>query len=417
MADHVASSSGVVLAGAAAVGAYEVGVLRYLVTELEPDLQGPLFDVVCGTSAGAINAVTLAAFADRPAAGVRQLCDAWSALRIDQMLRPSVIELLSMTLDVTGAPRSARRAIRACGARGGLLDPAPIRSLVDQVPLDRIPAQLRTGQLRGIAISTTRVATGKAVVFYQAASPIPSWPSRNEELVEQELLADHVVASAAIPLLFPAVVIGSEAYCDGGLRQLVPLSPALRLGADRLLVINPLAESAAGDRVIEGARRAATTSPLYLAGKALNALFADRIEADLDRMAQVSTLLRAGRRRFGPAFEHELSVELASMGVAPLRDVEVLHIVPSRDLGALAAEYVASPQFAETHGAAGRVLRQIADGDPARAGNLLSYVLFDGGFASLLIELGHADARAQQAALAVLLAPRTDRELTSVVGA
>lgn len=394
---------GLVLAGAAALGAYEVGVLSYVVDDVARALDGRAMPaVVSGTSAGAINAAALAAFADVPRVGAARLRDAWTELRLERTLRPSSIELLSMFLDVTGTPVSLRRAIRALSIRGGLLDPTPIARQIEKAPIARIGEHLRARRLLGVAVSATRVVDGGAVVFHDAASPI-DWPRSERErvrMVAAMIGVEHVLASAAIPLLFPGVRIGADLYCDGGLRQMVPLSPALHLGADRLLVVNPLPAV----RVPEGVpTRMMLTSPLFLAGKAINALFADRVEADLDRLDHMNALLRAGRRRFGPGFARDINAELVREGGSPLHEIQSVRVEPSRDLGVMAAEYVTSKGFrSRATCAAGLLLRWLADGDPHRTGDLIGYLLFDGGFTAELIALGRADAAAKHEELCAL---------------
>ena len=399
-------TTGLVLAGAAALGAYEAGVLCHLVEGVARDVRVAMPSVVSGTSAGALNATALAAFADDRAHGVRLLVRAWTELRLARLFRPSTIELLSMFLDVAGAPLRLRRALQVRSIRGGLLDPAPIARLVAQIPFGRIADHLAAGRLRGLAISATRVSTGAAAIFYQTAEPARPWPlETNVVPIATHLTADHVLASAAIPLLFPTVTIDGDAYCDGGLRQMVPLSPAIHLGAERLLVVNPLPAVRAGAPRDVGSMPA--TSPLYLAGKALNALFADRVEIDLARMSRTTAILRAGTRRFGPSFEHDINLELARGGGPALRAIEAVCIEPSLDLGALAAEHVKSAGFAASApGVAGTLLRCIADGDPNRVGDLLAYLLFDGSFTATLIDLGRADARARHDDLCALFAVR-----------
>jgi NTE family protein len=396
----------VVLAGAAALGAYEAGVLDHIAGAVARDVGTPrLFDVVSGTSAGAINAVAFAAFADRLAWGTARLCDAWSAIRLGRVLRPSAVELLRSIIDASDVSSRLARVLRIRRARGGLLDPQPIAQLLaDALPIDRLARHLTSGVLRGVAISTTHVATGRAAVFYQTGLPVPPWQADGAIAIPAHLSIEHALASAAIPLLLPPVAIGGDLYCDGGLRQMVPLSPSLHLGARRLLVINPLAPL--GGLPEEQARREASASPLYLAGKALNALFVDRTEVDLIRLEQLSAVLRAGRRRFGPTFEAELNAELTRDHHAPLHEVATLRIGPSRDLGGLAAEYATSPELARRErGVVAHVMRCLAEAGPTRAGDLLSYLLFDGGFAAELVALGRADARRMHDALCKLLTP------------
>ena len=407
-----ASSCGLVLAGAAALGAYEAGVLHHIFDGVARDTgRTNLFEVISGTSAGAINAAAIASFAEQPALGAERLCAAWSALRLGQVLRPSAVELLRSTIEMTDVSSRLARAMRVRRARGGLLDPQPIAQLLtNMLPIDRIDEHLRSGLLRGVAISATHVATGRAAVFFQAAGPVPPWEADGAIAIPARLTIQHAMASAAIPLLLPPVTIDGDLYCDGGLRQMVPLSPSIHLGARRLLVINPLAPP--GGAADEQARREASTSPFYLAGKALNALFADRTEVDLARLEQLTAVLRAGRRRYGATFEREINAELVRDRVAPLSEVTALRIAPSRDLGRFAAEYVSGPEIARRErGIVARLMRRLAEVGATRSGDLLSYVLFDGGFASEVIALGRADARARHAELCEFFAA-TDRSLT-----
>jgi len=406
--------TGLVLAGAAALGAYEVGVLDYIVERVTRDVGCAMPDVISGTSAGAINAMALAAFADRPSRATHLLVEAWQELRIDHVVRPSSLEVLSMGLDIAGVPHRIRRALRVNSLRGGVLDPVPIARLVERIPFHRIADHVASGRLRGAAVTATRVATGEAVIFHHAGEIARPWHgSPNLCAVATTITRDHVLASASIPLLFPPVQIGEEMYCDGGLRQMVPLSPALHLGADRLLVVNPVRATRPAATV---ARAAATSSPLYMAGKALNALFADRVASDLDRLTRTTELLRAGARRFGPTFERDLNLELERAGEPTVHATRAVSIEPSQDLGALATEYVSGREFrARSSGPTSFVLRCIADTDPSRVGDLLAYVLFDGGFTRQLIELGRVDARARHEELCSLLAQEAPEEEGRVV--
>lgn len=388
-----------VLSGAAALGAYQVGVLDHLVTAVADDLDGPLgFDIVSGTSAGAINGAAVASAADLPAAAVERLADAWTGLRLADVLRPSAVELLAMLADVGAAPARWQRALAMLGARGGLVATRVVADLCAQaVRPGRITEHLAAGRLSAVAVAATQIATGRATVFYQGTRGVR--PNAGPSMVATALTAQHVLASAAVPLLFPAVAIDGDLYCDGGLRQLVPLSPALHLGARRVLMVSCGSPVATGPDAA-AARRSAAGSPLYLAGKALDALFTDGVDGDLDRLQQVNRLLEAGRRRYGDDFAAELDGELAAMGAPPVRPIELVHVRPSRDLATLATEYVTSPGSARSlRGTVARGFRRLVERDPVRAGGVLSYLLFDGGFAGELIALGRADARAQHAAL------------------
>jgi NTE family protein len=398
------AGNAVVLAGAAALGAYEVGVLSHVTAKVLIDT-GTRLDTFVGTSAGAIHAATLASHVDQASEAMKLMVTAWSELELRTVIRPSTLELLSMLLDVTGTSRPLRHVLSEHWIRGGLLDPTPIAQIIGRVPICGIGAQVAAGRLRGVALSATRIADGVSVVFFQADPAITPWRSApNIVPVAATITHAHVLASASIPLLFPPVELAGAAYCDGGLRQIVPLSPALHLGAERVLVINPLP-------IVEPNHQrhtaVAATSPLYLAGKALGALFSDRIEADRERVAQMTAVLRAGERRWGSGFADELNAELALDDIAPLRPVATASVEPSQNLGALAAAYVTSAEFARSvRGPLAHLMRHIADGDPARAGDLLAFLLFDGAFANQLISLGRADAARQHDELCALFASR-----------
>jgi NTE family protein len=394
------STVGLVLAGGSARGAYEVGVVRYVLEDVAKALgRDPPLDILCGTSAGSINTCFLAAHADQPRERGSLLADRWASLRLDDVVRPSATAMLHLAARMLG--RGARSSTKR-GRRGGILDPAGVEAIVrDAIPFERIPQHMQAGRLRAISISTTHVASGKTVVFVQRREGgIPSW-GRDPTMVGQaaHIRSDHVLASAAVPLLFPAVEVDGHFYCDGGLRQNVPLSPARRLGADRLIVINPrFIRDVEPTPPIAEARERAYPDPLFVMGKAMNALLLDRIENDIDRLQRLNAVLSAGTRQYGPAFADTINADLARRGLGGLRPLEVVYVRASQDIGVLAAEYVRSPEFARrSRGLLARALRRIAEGEVEA--DLLSYVLFDGEFCGRLIEIGRSDAQARHAEL------------------
>jgi NTE family protein len=399
-----------ILAGGAARGAYEVGVVRYLLEDVAKALgcEVPI-DVLCGTSAGSINACMLAAHADKPSLRASMLAQRWTDLRLEQVVKPSPGEIFSLGGRLLG--RSApKRDVRE-GRRGGIFDPSGVEAIVhDAVPFDNIAAHMKAGLLSAMSISTTHVASGRTVVFVQREQGgAPRWGGDPTMVVKPATIrADHVLASAAVPLLFPAVEIDGTFYCDGGLRQNVPLSPARRLGADSLVVINPRYIRELSPTPAEAAEHEREyPDPLFVVGKAMNALLLDRIENDIDRLQRLNAVLAAGTARYGPGFADGLNEELAKMGVGKMRPLDVVYIRASRDIGVLAAEYVKSPEFAKrVKGLMGRIMRRIAEGESEA--DLLSYVLFDGEFAGRLIEIGRADAREKHEALAKLFAKRLE---------
>jgi NTE family protein len=394
-------TTALVLPGGGALGAYEAGVARYLAEELPRELGGEArIDLLCGTSVGAFHACALAAYADRPGTGTARLADWWSALRIDRILPVDLSHLL-------GGLCSARTAGKATTRSGGLFDTRGLERLLGQVPFEQIARHLREGRLRGVTVSTTHVASGHTVVFAQCAGPIPKrLPDRTVAIRPATLAPEHALASAAIPLLFPAIRIDGELYCEGGLRQNVPLAPALHLGADRIIAVSAHHLDDA-DATTAQARERAFQGPLYLAGKMLNALLLDRIDNDLERLEQINGILAEVRERSEP--------RSGAATNEPLRRVHTAVIRASQPLGRLGAEFVRSPAF-RTQGAAARALRAIAHLEGDLDSDLLAYLLFDGEFAGRLIEIGRADARRQRAELCALFGAAGPREAAALRG-
>jgi NTE family protein len=209
------------------------------------------------------------------------------------------------------------------------------------------------------------------------------------------LTPQHALASAAIPFLFPAVRINGTLYCDGSLRQHVPLSPARRLGASALVVINPRGATASIVAPDEPAREKAFIGPVFLLGKVLNALSLDRVDGDVERLELINRLLAAGERQFGPEFMARINRELEADGSSAIRPIPLLHLQSSENIGRLSAAYVRTRKFrARRLGLVERALANMAEHESENEADFLSYVLFDGGFARQLIDLGREDARA-----------------------
>jgi NTE family protein len=209
-------------------------------------------------------------------------------------------------------------------------------------------------------------------------------------------------------MLFPAVKIGDEYFTDGGLRQNTPMSPAIRLGADRLLLVSLRHVKKNEPKSVEKERVEAYPKPLFLAGKALNALMLDHTEYDLMRMQRINQILEAGRAAFGDRFEDTMSHELVRLRGAPLRRIQAAHIRPSEDIGAIAADYAKSGKVKLKGQVAKRLIHRLAGGEARNESDFLSYLLFDGDFASELIELGRRDAAKKEDELAALFDVSTE---------
>lgn len=385
-----------VLAGGAARGAYEVGVVQHVLGDVARSLARPIrFDILCGTSVGALNACGLAAFADRGADSIHEVIDVWTKLQVNDLVRPDVRGVMQMGARFLGRERPVPSGVPV--REGGLLAPEGLERLIERrIPFRRIDANLRAGHLDALTVSTTHVASGSTVVYVHRAhaGPLDWSPDPTTIGRPARITARHALASAAIPILFRAVAIDGDYHCDGGLRQNVPLSPARRLGARRVLVVNPryIAAAPLDDREAEDL----FPGPLFLLGKTLNALLLDRIDTDLARLETINRILEAGTRVAGPGFVDALNREMGHAPGRGLRTMRAMLVRASADIGRLAAEHVRSPAFArKVGGVAGRLMRRLAEPDSRSESDLLSYLLFDGDFCAQLIDLGRSDARAR----------------------
>ena len=393
---------GLVLSGGGARGAYEAGVLRYICEEL-PRATGvrPWFDVVCGTSVGALNACFVAATADVLDRSVATLWQRWLDLRADSLLKVRPLEVLRFARSMIGGPPMPISDDGSGIRRGGLIDTSELeRFVLESVPWARIESVIDSRTLHAASVSATHVASGKTVVFVDTAAALPPW-SRDPYVraVRTRITPFHALASAAIPMLFPPMAIDGEWYVDGGLRQNTPLSPALRLGADRVLLVS-LRYRAPEGVAPTLAPVTAVPSPFFLAGKALNALLIDRVDYDLDRLRQMNAIVDAGCDVAGGDFLAKINQRIALADGTPLRHVRDLLVRPSVDLGAEASKYAQSAGFAATSGLTARIFRSLAERDAGGDSDLLSYLLFDGGFGRILLDLGFEDARARRDELA-----------------
>lgn len=390
-----------VLAGGAARGAYEVGVVQHILEDVATDLGRDVpLDILCGTSVGALNACALAAFADEPRARAARLVDIWTRLRVEDLVQPDLRGLLSMG---TRWLRGNRDPSTIAAREGGIVAPEALERLIEtEIPFAAIDGHLQAGLLDALTVSTTHVSSGRTVVYvHRADRDLPPW-SLDPTITPRaaRITAQHAFASAAIPILFRAVRLDGEYHCDGGLRQNVPLSPARRLGAHGVIVVNPRFIGRPDDQSRLTPANDAFPGPLFLLGKTLNALLLDRIDTDLARLRSINDILEAGKRKFGESFVDDINEALGHARGRGMRPMRSILIRTSQDIGKLASDFVASPVFAKrVGGGAGRLMRRLGERESADESDLLSYLLFDGEFARQLIALGREDARARHGEL------------------
>ena len=397
----------VVLSGGGARGAYEAGVLYWVMQKLPAILGRPVrFDIISGSSVGAIHACFLAGHAGEPEA-LGELVDIWRGFAIEEVMRLTPFSLLSLPARLLGIGRKpepvAGDVPTAPRRIPGLLDFSPLEKvIVSRVPWAKIPVNIASGALDAIAVATTEVKTGSTVIFVDnREGRVDSWARDPFVIARSTRLApEHALASAAIPLIFPAIAIGGSFYCDGSLRLNTPLSPALRLGADRVLVIGMHYQRPKGEPKVEVPETSAG-SPAFLAGKVLNALLLDRVDYDADRLRLFNAVLEEGRKIYGEDFLQRINRPIIESRGTGYRIVRDLFLRPSRDLGVLASECLAHRKPAVKPATwLSRIFLRYAAKNTGGEADFLSYLYFDGCYAGHLIELGIADAERQKDALA-----------------
>lgn len=359
---------GLILTGGGARAAYQVGVLKAIARILPRSAPSP-FAVVCGTSAGAINAVALAMSAAHLRSGVKYLLSFWKGFRVENIYRSDPIGVFSNAgLWVAGLLLSSMGINKLNHV--SLLDNSPLRRLLKEtLPLNKIQESIDAGYLNALGITASGYTSEQSVTFFQSVKSIQVWHRAHRLGLPTRIEVDHLLASSAIPFLFPAVRINREFFGDGSMRQIAPISSALHLGAKRVLIIGM------GQSRQEQPKRIRVNnypSLAQIAGHALNSIFLDSMEVDLERLRRIN---------------HTVSlVHEERRSRTTLDQVDVLVIEPSQPIDKIARRYVSNLPWSI------RFMLRWVGAMRSSGANLVSYLLFEKGFCRALIELGYQDA-------------------------
>lgn len=397
----VTTKTGLVLSGGGMRGAYEVGVVAGIMDVLKPRPgDPPVFRVFSGASVGSINATYLAANAELSDHGVERLVQVWRSLKLSDHARVRPLGLARW-------PNGLRGKLKLLGdveAMGtSLLDTRAIEVLVRRsIDWDRLHRVIDSGRVSALLIAALHVVSGRTTMFTEVAPGTKSVPTRDERRssVFDRITADHVLASAAIPLLFPTRRIGAHYYCDGGLRFNTPIAPAIRAGADRIVIVTVRhSRSASAIAQVEEADpgEGRDLSPAFLVGKLLNALLLDPVQYDLQVLERLNGVMDVLEQTLAPAdLDRVQRVFIEHRGL-PYRKLKTLVFTPSRDLGELAGEYIRSRlRTDELKPLARYLLEKAVNTSPQAEADWASYLMFEGGFAGELIAVGRADALARR---------------------
>jgi NTE family protein len=358
-----------ILTGGGARAAYQVGVLKAIAEFLPRRARSP-FPIICGTSAGALNATVLAVNAQNFSMGVQYLVNTWKGFHANQIYRTDFIGVFNNTMRwLTGLLLSAMGIDKL--NRVSLLDNSPLSELLEQMlPCEMIQQNIDAGALHALSITASGYGSGQSVTFYQGVKSLLPWRRTGRVGVAMDINIHHLLASAALPFIFPATLIHREYFGDGSMRQTAPISPALHLGATRVLVIGVTANGNIPQP--ERSEDGEYPSLARIAGHVMNSIFLDSMEVDLERVKKINDLV---------AIMPEEMLERAN-----LRHVDVLVVSPSQPIDKIAERYASELPWTI------RLLLRLVGARQRSGAVLVSYLLTEKKFCRALIDLGYQDA-------------------------
>jgi NTE family protein len=364
--------TGLVLPGGGARGAFQVGVLRAIADLLPHGTVNP-FDVISGTSAGAVNSIVLASRAHRFRVAVAELNRVWGHFESNQVFRSDSWTMFRSSLHWMSAIVTGGTLV---GMPKSLLDNSPLRSLLSRnVRFPRIQTAIDNGFIDAVAVTAAGYSSARSTSFFQAAPGNREWSRTRREGVRRTLNLDHLMASIAVPMIFEPVRIEGQYFGDGAMRQATPLSPAIHLGADRILVIGVRNET--GEVGVDPLVEQPLPSFGQIAGYMLDTLFMDGLYSDLERMTRINQLIDS------------VAPQHRTAALSRLRPIDTMVVVPSLDLRELAYECRREMPLPVR-----ALLRGVTGKNTGSGNRLLSFLLFEKKYTHELIRLGYRDAMA-----------------------
>jgi NTE family protein len=375
---RVRARAGLVLTGGGARAAYQVGVVKAVRDVLGNPKKNP-FPILCGTSAGAINAATLGVLADDFSRAVANLLEVWENMHCHHIYRTDAWHIIKSGAGWLAAMMLIRRQ-----APVSLLDNSPLAEMLSRnLPFDRIRSNIDAGSLYALCVTASGYSSGQSVSFFQGVPGLETWERNSRIGASVELKLEYLLASAALPFIFPAVKVHREYFGDGSMRQIAPVSPALHLGADRVLIVGT------GRQTQDQARARSNVYPSFaqIAGHALNSIFLDSLAVDIERLERINRTVKL------------IPPERLADSSTQLRPVKVLVISPSQPIERIAA------RFLHELPATVRFILKPTGALNRSGSNLASYLLFEQSFCRALIDLGYQDTISREAEIKEFFAP------------
>ena len=358
---------GLILSGGGARAAYQVGVLKAIQKIVPRETVNP-FDIIAGTSAGAINGVALASYAENYRIGIRHLERIWAGFSPDKIYRTDFKGVVGCLARLTRTTLIGRRYRHD---RVSLLDNSPLKELLGEViRYDNIQKAIDNGALHAMSVTCSGLESGESVSFFQGHYSITNWQRHRRIGYRSRISLEHLMASSAIPMVFPSVILNQEYFADGAVRQLAPISPALHLGAEKVLVIGV---SGVAHKRKEPVISTGYPTPAKVMGHMLNAAFLDSMETDVERLQRINRTVEV------------IPENVRKKHGMELKPIELLEISPSESLDEIAGRHAHELP---------RAIRLFlgGSGNTSRNGSgILSYLLFSSGFCKDLIALGYKD--------------------------